>query len=268
MPFHIGYFILQGRCRGQVAGQPVQLDPGSFLWLPPGTRHELEQDPASPRLRHLHLTFSVRRDDREWTLRDPLLIKNAPDVRLPFQSLVEEIQLGEAGRNPSTYRSHRLLALALLLFTAVFEQSTRAGDPIRRFTHSQCRQLQERAVDATAQRLTPAQLGRELGWSPRYFTRLFRNTFGCPPRVWLMRQRILRAAEMIADSERTFSEIAEGLGYPDLFLFSRQFKQVMGESPRAYRHRLSVRGGATPVTNAAAFRTQEAGIRQLDLFES
>jgi AraC-like DNA-binding protein len=43
-------------------------------------------------------------------------------------------------------------------------------------------------------RINPASLARSLGLSPDYFSRLFRNAFGLPPRSWLMRERIRLAS--------------------------------------------------------------------------
>ncbi len=52
-----------------------------------------------------------------------------------------------------------------------------------------------------------------------------------------MRERIRSAAARLADSTLNVSEVATEHGYRDLTLFSRQFRQIMGTSPRAYRRR-------------------------------
>jgi AraC-like DNA-binding protein len=57
------------------------------------------------------------------------------------------------------------------------------------------------------------------------------------PKTWLVRRRIHHAALRLDESDDPVSVVASDLGYPDLFLFSRQFKMVMGRSPRHYRAR-------------------------------
>jgi AraC-like DNA-binding protein len=52
-----------------------------------------------------------------------------------------------------------------------------------------------------------------------------------------MRERMLAAAERLRDTDRSIAEIAGDLGHADIFLFSRQFKQVFGQSPTRYRQR-------------------------------
>jgi len=56
-----------------------------------------------------------------------------------------------------------------------------------------------------------------------------------PTRGSLMRERIRAAAMRLVDSTASVKAVARELGYVDLYLFTRQFKQVMGRSPRVYR---------------------------------
>ena len=84
-------------------------------------------------------------------------------------------------------------------------------------------------------RLSPSDLAAELDLSPDYFARLFRKSFDLSPRAWLVDQRIRQAAAAMVNSTRTASQIAIDFGYDDVFLFSRQFKQVLGMGPLAYR---------------------------------
>jgi len=84
-----------------------------------------------------------------------------------------------------------------------------------------------------AARPQPAELARALGLSPTWFARLFRRTYGCAPRAWLVRQRIGHAAERL-QSAASIGAVASEFGYADLFLFSRQFRAVLGSSPRRW----------------------------------
>ena len=43
----------------------------------------------------------------------------------------------------------------------------------------------------------------------------------------------------LEESELSITEVAHQLGYPDVYLFSRQFKTIMGVSPRAFRQHFS-----------------------------
>ena len=52
-----------------------------------------------------------------------------------------------------------------------------------------------------------------------------------------MRERIRLASIRLVDSDEKIQTIARQLGYNNPYLFSRQFKQVMGVSPRVFRQR-------------------------------
>jgi AraC-like DNA-binding protein len=55
-----------------------------------------------------------------------------------------------------------------------------------------------------------------------------------PPHAWLMQQRIARARALLQDGCLPL-EVATQLGFADQSHLSRQFKQVYGVGPGAYR---------------------------------
>jgi AraC family transcriptional regulator of arabinose operon len=55
-----------------------------------------------------------------------------------------------------------------------------------------------------------------------------------------IRQRVQRAQQLLRGSSMQISEIADALGYVDVYFFSRQFKQATGVSPSTYRRDPSI----------------------------
>ena len=86
-----------------------------------------------------------------------------------------------------------------------------------------------------AHRWSRDELGDALGLSGLHLSRLIKRSFGRPLRRWLVETRIRAAARELREHSGRVGEIAERFGYADLFLFSRQFRLVMGVSPRAWR---------------------------------
>lgn len=74
------------------------------------------------------------------------------------------------------------------------------------------------------------------------FRNLFTRELGQPPRAWLEARRIERAARLLIDSDEPIAVIAESVGYPDPYHFSRVFRRVTGAAPRDYRRRGSGAG--------------------------
>jgi len=61
-----------------------------------------------------------------------------------------------------------------------------------------------------------------------------------PPGQFVIRQRVLRAITLLRESDLPIQQIAETLGYNDVFFFHRQFRRVAGATPRSVRLGTSV----------------------------
>ena len=71
--------------------------------------------------------------------------------------------------------------------------------------------------------------------SRAHFIRTFRATFGETPHRYLQRRRVERAMYLLAHSRRDVTEICLEVGFNSLATFSRTFKDIVGESPSAFR---------------------------------
>lgn len=74
------------------------------------------------------------------------------------------------------------------------------------------------------------------GLSADYFTRLFKTTYGVPPRKYLLQQRMELAGEILRDSALSVKEVCAEIGEPDVGTFCRLFKQVTGHTPSQWRN--------------------------------
>jgi transcriptional regulator GlxA family with amidase domain len=87
--------------------------------------------------------------------------------------------------------------------------------------------------DHTA-RLSVSQLARECGMSRFSFSRLFRNSFGCSCREYVMRLRIETACKMLEAPHPSVTQIAITAGFTDASYFARMFRRHMRKSPIEY----------------------------------
>lgn len=85
--------------------------------------------------------------------------------------------------------------------------------------------------------LDPRELAAGFGLSYERFRKIFRAHFGLAPHQYRIQRRIEHAQTLLAEENQTLKETAYALGYPDPFSFAKQFKQVTGVSPGAYRRR-------------------------------
>ncbi|QYR22993.1 AraC family transcriptional regulator [Paenibacillus sp. sptzw28] len=71
--------------------------------------------------------------------------------------------------------------------------------------------------------------------SPRYFSIKFKEIIGTSVQTYMIRTRIERAQHLLMHAGMNVTEVADALGYRDIFFFSRQFKQYTGKSPSEIR---------------------------------
>ena len=100
---------------------------------------------------------------------------------------------------------------------------------------------------AFAEPLDVPALARVAHVSPAHFSRQFRATFGETPHRYLQRRRVERAMELLRETRRPVTEICFDVGFNSLGTFSRTFRDVVGESPSAYRARFEAGGAALQV---------------------
>ncbi|WP_397450470.1 AraC family ligand binding domain-containing protein [Pseudomonas sp. NA-150] len=77
-------------------------------------------------------------------------------------------------------------------------------------------------------------LANAVNLSPFHFARVFRRATGLPPHTWMMQQRIAKARALLREGCLPL-DVATQLGFADQSHLTRQFKQVYGVAPGAYR---------------------------------
>jgi AraC-like DNA-binding protein len=75
----------------------------------------------------------------------------------------------------------------------------------------------------------------QAGISPFHFLRLFSSVLGVTPHQYLVRSRLRHAARLLADHERSVTDIAYDVGFGDLSNFVRTSHRGAGVSPRWFR---------------------------------
>jgi len=226
---HLVYFISEGQCSAMIHGKRLLPTAGSLSWVFPGTMFRFFHGTGGRSPVVYRFRFSVRRRG----------VAYGPSGHFRFAAQAWSVfelmrQLVLEAERPGKFSRWRKQSLITLLSVGAFEGKAAARkemllDDVQRMAISAF------VAEELPEKQTPAEMARKLGLSHDYFSRIFRRTYGVSPRVWLVRQRLAHAAALLRESRERISEIAERLGYAELYLFSRQFRQVYGVSPRAWR---------------------------------
>ncbi|MFL1454253.1 AlkA N-terminal domain-containing protein [Marinobacter sp. GN3S48] len=88
------------------------------------------------------------------------------------------------------------------------------------------------------------ELAERLGITDRYLRQLYKRHTGVTPQQHAQARRLLRARQLIVDSNLSMTEIAEIAGFRSLRRFNHTLKETYGDAPTAYR-----RGPRQPASN-------------------
>ncbi|MHB9130009.1 MAG: helix-turn-helix domain-containing protein [Armatimonadota bacterium] len=96
------------------------------------------------------------------------------------------------------------------------------------------------------------ELARTAYMSESTFLRVFKQATGVSPVAYIIRLRIHKAMELLLDPMTSITEVAVSVGFSDSNYFARQFKAMVGVSPRSYRkqHLLFSGRSSTPPGNS------------------
>lgn len=233
---HLVYFIGNGRCQLQVESTPMIVLAREMVWISPGVPFRFTALPVFGKaLAVYRFRFKLSRGSDPlslpWTYR---VVRSGNEALEWARLLVLESE------RPGPHGLQRMRSLAALFSISVFEgaaESPSRGEASRQLERGVCQRISEMVQENPAKRYRSADLARLTGLSPDYFARLFLQSFGMPARTWLLKQRMRHAAAMLAEPGHRVSEVAAALGYADLYLFSRQFKNEFGKSPSGWRRR-------------------------------
>lgn len=103
----------------------------------------------------------------------------------------------------------------------------------------QIQRVLEYIEDNLKNKLTVADLANLVELSRFHFIRAFKKSTGIPPHQFILRRRVERAKEMLADDRISVTEVSLGVGFNGLTQLTRVFRHVVGMTPTTFRRDLT-----------------------------
>jgi two-component system, response regulator YesN len=121
-------------------------------------------------------------------------------------------------------------------------RSTLAAKALKKFTYpqgihakiGQSKEFIERNFD---KKITLEDVAGQVCLSPKYFSRIFKETTGQGFNDYRLSVKIQQACGLLKKTDCTVTEISNRLGYQNLESFIRMFENVIGTSPTKYRRK-------------------------------
>jgi transcriptional regulator GlxA family with amidase domain len=153
----------------------------------------------------------------------------------------EVLKLEEFTLSPVVENDVRLRVRAISLNRA--ESHRREGDPEN--TVKQVSALPKHILRRVIERmrnldteLSLQVLAKESGYSRVHFARMFRAATGYTPHNYLLKLRVDRVRELLANPTLSLTDIALECGFSSHSHLSRVFRQILGATPSEYRRSL------------------------------
>ena len=88
-------------------------------------------------------------------------------------------------------------------------------------------------------RIAVSDVTRAARVSERTLRRIFNTHLGMSWRSYLLRARVLRSMALLSQPDRSVLEVSIAVGFDDVGAFARSFARHCGETPSAYKRRIS-----------------------------
>ena len=212
-------YILSGRMTYTTASGGFSISDGDAVYLPTGGTYEYTLD--TERVDCIQATFYLVRETRGNVMSPVFRVSPYPvygggeTLRARFFALFDG----------GAYAV--LSALYALLDTVADTTST--SKPYGRLTAAVTR------INSRTGETDVTTLAALCGLSPSHFRRLFKARFGMSPVKYKNRLVMEQACRLLDGDELSVAEIADSLGFPDIYTFSQTFRRELGLSPTAYR---------------------------------
>ncbi len=181
------------------------------------------------------LTDSVWVDFHLYNTGDPLVmssyeVQNVQELVTVF----ERMERKRMFRKPA-FRNYSMAAL-YELFARVEAQSGASGAaPLKYKTIKPAIDYIEKHYDDPE--LNNTALARASGISEVYLRKVFNAVFGITPARYITNIRMEKAKTLLIGGVSSISEVAEAVGYNNIYHFSKAFKRVVGDTPSNYSKR-------------------------------
>lgn len=250
MPDYDLWYAVSGIGQMTVNADTFRIQQGTCFLLRPGDRIYATHDPVH-RLTVISIHFSpyfLNQAASSESAELPVLPNRryqVDDTKV-FEGYLK--QLLEIKDRPYTESDHEIDCLLKLLLLDLLRTKEKPDLHLSRGVKQ--KQLIRSVVaylrDHLDKPLAHERLADEFRMSPRYLNRLFKAHTGSSIKAYFSRMRLERAQFLLTETPLTISDIAEALGFYDVYFFSKTFKKSTGLSPSAYRLMPSHTGDSEP----------------------
>ncbi len=213
--YYLLHFVVSGKGKFINNGKTYFVNPGELFVIHPGDEAYYEADREEP-WSYIWIGFYAN---------EALPLELADVIHCP--EALHIFQQAKASEELSQSRGAFLSARLWDLFALLLEKENPPLDYAEyalNYIHSEY--MKDISIEEIAKRLN---LDRS------YLYTIFKRKTGISPKKYLQNYRFEIAASLLTKSNVSISVVANSVGYPSIFTFSKMFKQHYSVSPQEYR---------------------------------
>ncbi len=212
-----------------------ELIPGTLFVAGPDLRHAQETDERNNLCEYcLNIEIHPRTENPfpPFDMMKSLFMQDAGEFEPLFKAIHEE-----ARRKQSGYKDAIRAYLKLILIRLQRILNEEKENPHKEIEPGRSAIIIEECFLNEYRTLTLDELAGKINLSERHTERLLRKLYGKTFREKLRESRIAASIDMLRNTERNISEIAEAVGYATYTSFSTAFRKETGQSPSEYKRK-------------------------------
>jgi AraC-like DNA-binding protein len=232
-------FVLEGVQGVSVNNTFQVLKAGELAFCRSGDVHFYDDTHGNGRFVLAFADAGFLREQAEWTdrvcLARPFL--SMPEAEPAFRTLAEEDSNRESHYTVAM-KAAMLDIVSRVLRSPFLKVESPSVSPALDPTKAKVQEALRLLEADFAEDLSHDSLAERLSISPSYFSRIFNRATGMGFREYLNHLRVERAEQMLAEPDRTVTDIAFACGFGSLRTFHRAFREVTGRTPLEERKHL------------------------------
>lgn len=243
-PFHVAIYLLQGSMEIIEDGIPYRLMPEQLFFLKSGVRHWGEKPfEQGSSWYYAHFYCEQAGDEMEELPQDVYYDTKVCLDRKDNERYITVPKLTDCGETDRIRQNfekmieahvHGNIPLASVRLWQIFlesMQNAREDAVGNRYV----KQVREYIKKHYIEGFHSEEIERACGLSYKYAGTLFKEATGQTIKEYQSTLRLRRAEQLLTETDRPITEIAQMAGFSDIFYFSRIFSREKGCSPREYR---------------------------------
>ncbi|MBD2872009.1 helix-turn-helix domain-containing protein [Paenibacillus arenilitoris] len=223
------FYVWSGEGEVEVNGGHYKVGPGSCFLFRPGDYTSATHNPQRPLvLSYIHFAVDGPIDEVPGRYRQ---MNDTVDFEYMLSRYVRLFLVQTYGAEEEARLILKQLLIHLLREDTQLPVEKKASNQLTEAIHEVANFVRQNP--SIAHRVEDLAMRAQL--SPRYFSMKFKELIGMSVQTYMIRTRIERAQHLLMHAGMNVTEVADALGYRDIFFFSRQFKQYTGRSPSEIR---------------------------------